>query len=314
MLNRASELLTQWRSIRERRPGAPAARPRRSWYRCCTRDDDNAAAGAPGRREPNSYVSAALTVQLRDKSSVDPFRHDRVSFVISLKPHDSTGPHQFPRQVANRTSPRFHHYLTPARFNARYGPTAADVSTVADFPRSEGLRVGHVSANRQVVDEWFGQPGDQGVRHADRYVSSGRSAVLREHHGTESACRCGRCGARHFRSGQPLGPAPGSRAEGESERHSTGARRVHAEHVGERRSRLGIGVRRLRRRRLGRVPRATRTIRAVSGPCRTCPSTPTAASKAPGPTSSRPGAFGCTRKSHPARIPDEPGNLPLCPP
>src|SRR6202000_408057 len=75
-----------------------------------------------------------------------------MSFAVSLKLHDEAGLRQFLAQVGNRSSAQYHHYLTPAQFTARYGPSTADVTKVTDYLRSAGLTVTRVSGNRQVVD------------------------------------------------------------------------------------------------------------------------------------------------------------------
>lgn len=76
----------------------------------------------------------------------------RMSFAVSMKLHDEAGLRQFLAQVGDPSSPLYHHYLTPARFTARYGPSRADVARVSDYLRSAGLTITHVSGNRQVID------------------------------------------------------------------------------------------------------------------------------------------------------------------
>jgi kumamolisin len=78
--------------------------------------------------------------------------NDTMSFAVSLKLHNEAGLHQFLNQVSDRTSSLYHHYLTPAQFTAKYGPSTQDVATVTNFLKSQGLHVKDVSANRQVVD------------------------------------------------------------------------------------------------------------------------------------------------------------------
>ncbi|HKN97312.1 MAG TPA: S53 family peptidase [Pseudonocardiaceae bacterium] len=75
-----------------------------------------------------------------------------MSLAVSLKPHDEAGLHRFLAQVGDRSSPLYHHYLTPTQFTARYGPSTQDVAKVTGYLRSAGLTVTHVSGNRQVVD------------------------------------------------------------------------------------------------------------------------------------------------------------------
>ncbi len=52
----------------------------------------------------------------------------------------------------NPASPEFHHYLTPAEFAARFGPTEADYAAVIAFARTNGLAVTATHGNRTLVD------------------------------------------------------------------------------------------------------------------------------------------------------------------
>ena len=54
--------------------------------------------------------------------------------------------------ICNPASPEFHHYLTPAQFTARFGPTPADYQAVLQFARSNGLAVTATHRNRMLVD------------------------------------------------------------------------------------------------------------------------------------------------------------------
>lgn len=76
----------------------------------------------------------------------------QVSFAVALKLRDEAGLDAFLTQVSEPSSPLYHHFLTPAQFNARYAPTAADVAGVKSFLTSNGFRVTSVSGNRDVVD------------------------------------------------------------------------------------------------------------------------------------------------------------------
>ncbi|HEY2694586.1 MAG TPA: S53 family peptidase [Pseudonocardiaceae bacterium] len=73
-----------------------------------------------------------------------------MSVAVSLKLHNVEGLNQFLADVADPASPTYRHYLTPAQFDARYGPTKTDVATVTSFLTGAGLRVTHVDG--QVVD------------------------------------------------------------------------------------------------------------------------------------------------------------------
>ena len=46
----------------------------------------------------------------------------------------------------------FHHYLTPAQWTARFGPSAAAQNAVVSWAKGAGLTVTHLYPNRLVVD------------------------------------------------------------------------------------------------------------------------------------------------------------------
>ena len=45
------------------------------------------------------------------------------------------------RQMYDKSSPSFHHFLTMAQYQARYAPTAEDAATVRAFLASNNLKV-----------------------------------------------------------------------------------------------------------------------------------------------------------------------------
>ena len=81
-----------------------------------------------------------------------------------------TGLAQAVAAVSTPGSPDYHHYLTPAQFDARYGPAPSAVAQVSSALRSEGLTVGTpdpgsvllpVSGTASVVAAAFGTPIEQ---------------------------------------------------------------------------------------------------------------------------------------------------------
>ncbi|MFD7733356.1 protease pro-enzyme activation domain-containing protein [Kitasatospora phosalacinea] len=76
----------------------------------------------------------------------------RISVAVSLKLRDTAALDRFLTAVATPGTAEYGHYLTPAQFTDRFGPSAADVEQVRAFLTSQGLSVDSVSANRQVVD------------------------------------------------------------------------------------------------------------------------------------------------------------------
>ncbi len=65
---------------------------------------------------------------------------------VTLQPRDPTGLAAEAAAVSDPASPRYHHFLTPRRFAARYGPTPATIEQVTAALRSAGLSVGAPSA------------------------------------------------------------------------------------------------------------------------------------------------------------------------
>jgi hypothetical protein len=59
---------------------------------------------------------------------------------------------QFVRDLQDRSSPRFHHFLTEEEWNARFSPSAGDEQSVVDWAKSAGLTVTHRFPNRLLVD------------------------------------------------------------------------------------------------------------------------------------------------------------------
>ncbi|MEC3977559.1 trypsin-like serine protease [Amycolatopsis sp. H20-H5] len=75
-----------------------------------------------------------------------------VGIAVALRPHDEAGLNRLVSAVSDPRSPDYRHYLTSEQYNARFAPTASDVTQVTDFLRSQGFQVTSVSGNHQVVD------------------------------------------------------------------------------------------------------------------------------------------------------------------
>ncbi|MFD5561101.1 protease pro-enzyme activation domain-containing protein [Kitasatospora griseola] len=76
----------------------------------------------------------------------------RISVAVSLKLRNTAELDRFLSAVGTPGTAEFGHYLTPAQFTERFGPTQADVDQVRAFLTAQGLKVDSVSANRQVVN------------------------------------------------------------------------------------------------------------------------------------------------------------------
>jgi kumamolisin len=74
-----------------------------------------------------------------------------ITAALSLKLHDQQALERFLADVQNPASPQYHHFLTPAQFNAEFGPTQADVSKAVSFLEKSGATGIEVSGNRQAI-------------------------------------------------------------------------------------------------------------------------------------------------------------------
>ncbi|RKE20344.1 protease pro-enzyme activation domain-containing protein [Streptomyces sp. TLI_171] len=76
----------------------------------------------------------------------------KISVAVSLKLRNTAELDRFLAAVGTPGTAEYGHYLTPAQFTERFGPSAADVDQVRAFLAAQGLTVDSVSANRQVVN------------------------------------------------------------------------------------------------------------------------------------------------------------------
>jgi len=106
-------------------------------------------------------AAAPARVQLRNSQSPAASRTPRVAsvagdtqmnFEVDLKLPDEAGAQAFAQSVSTPGSSTYGAYLTPAQWEARFSPTAADVTEVQSFLTNSGFTVGEVSADRMAVE------------------------------------------------------------------------------------------------------------------------------------------------------------------
>jgi subtilase family serine protease len=83
----------------------------------------------------------------------------RLHLSVSLPLRDEAGLDAFLKDIYDRLSPNYRHYLSVADFTARFGPSAADYKQAADFFRARGLTVTADAANNMLL-EIDGSVGD----------------------------------------------------------------------------------------------------------------------------------------------------------
>lgn len=107
-----------------------AAQP---WYQALVHDNRTpglANAARIGPSDPNRLLSVAVTLDLRNRDALQ----------------------QIIEELGDPSSPNYAHYLTPAQFTARFGPTDSQVTAVSRYLQAGGLRVTRISANHTIVD------------------------------------------------------------------------------------------------------------------------------------------------------------------
>ncbi|MFJ1753666.1 protease pro-enzyme activation domain-containing protein [Kitasatospora sp. NPDC088134] len=113
------------------------------------------AQAAPTPNATASRVALPQTVTpavARSQKQGDVPADRRISVAVSLKLRNTAELDRFLTAVATPGTAEYGHYLTPAQFTERFGPTSSDVDQVRAFLTAQGLKVDSVSANRQVVN------------------------------------------------------------------------------------------------------------------------------------------------------------------
>ena len=97
----------------------------------------------------HGHVPAAVAaLRPLDRPPVSQHLH----LAIGLPARDPAGLKSLIDDLYDPASPKFRHYLTPAQFTARFGPTEHDYQAVVDFAAANGLKVTATHPNRLVLD------------------------------------------------------------------------------------------------------------------------------------------------------------------
>ncbi|MBP0453709.1 hypothetical protein J5Y04_29820 [Kitasatospora sp. RG8] len=105
-------------------------------------------AAAPRVSLPNTVTPAVAHSEKKGDVPAD----QQLSVAVSLKLRNTAELDRFLTAVATPGTPEYGRYLTPQQFTERFGPTQAGVEQVKAYLAAQGLTVGSVSDNRQVVN------------------------------------------------------------------------------------------------------------------------------------------------------------------
>ena len=72
--------------------------------------------------------------------------------VLKRSPAQETALESFMAEQLDRSSPNYHHWLTPAEFGQMYGPAQQDIETVTKWLGSHGFQVNSVAPGRTTID------------------------------------------------------------------------------------------------------------------------------------------------------------------
>ena len=81
-----------------------------------------------------SYVKTAKNLGTENPSKA-------IEISVWLNPHNRAQMDSLARQMYDRTSPNYRHFLTRSQIDARFAPTAAEAKTVRDYLEAHNLKV-----------------------------------------------------------------------------------------------------------------------------------------------------------------------------
>jgi hypothetical protein len=76
----------------------------------------------------------------------------RMLLVLQRSPEQEAELRHLLDEQQTKSSPNFHHWLTPQEFGQRFGPADADIQAVTDWLTSQGFQVSRVAAGRTVIE------------------------------------------------------------------------------------------------------------------------------------------------------------------
>lgn len=121
-------------------------------------------AQAPARRLLTTPIDDAKTFRIR--GTVHPLANplydvgaladsvplDRMLLLLQRPPEREATLQQFLHDVQNRSSEKYHRWLTPSDFGQQFGPADSDVQTIVGWLRSHGFDVARISSGKTLIE------------------------------------------------------------------------------------------------------------------------------------------------------------------
>jgi len=108
-----------------------------------------AAAAAPGGRKPLNGSLITATARKHPAGAVA--KSARMNFEVVLQLRDAAAARSLVKAISTPGSASYRHYLTAAQWEARFSPSAAEVSRARTWLAGQGFRVGRTSRDRITV-------------------------------------------------------------------------------------------------------------------------------------------------------------------
>lgn len=77
---------------------------------------------------------------------------ERMLLVLKRSPEQEAALEKFMAEQQDKSSPNYHHWLSPQEFGQQFGPSAQDIQTITSWLASHGFQVGKVSNGRTVIE------------------------------------------------------------------------------------------------------------------------------------------------------------------
>ncbi len=110
-------------------------------------------ANASPRTSPRSTIPGSSPAWVSDAHAIgSPAGNERISFRVALQLRDAASAEALAAAVSDPKSRSYGKYLTSAQFNARFGPTDAQVEAVSKFLTSQGVSVSKTGLGNRWID------------------------------------------------------------------------------------------------------------------------------------------------------------------
>jgi subtilase family serine protease len=77
---------------------------------------------------------------------------ERMMLVLRHSPEQEAALDRLMAEQLDKSSPNFHHWLTPEEFGQRFGPSDADIQTISSWLASDGFEINSVAKGRNVIE------------------------------------------------------------------------------------------------------------------------------------------------------------------